>query len=169
MRDFVESGIFNINDLAVHYAGKDFNILKNQASNFGMEQILCDHGFVPRDQSLSMQLGADILLHASWNSIGYTGVLTGKFFEYMMMDKPILSIITGNVPNSEIKEMMVKANIGFCYEQALKNTDNKKLKDFLLTLYQEFKKSSSLPFDPNREYIEKFSYQNIAKQFENLF
>jgi len=169
IHDFIETGVFDINDLAVHYAGKDFRALKKQASNFGMEPILYDHGFVPREQSLSMQSGADILLLASWNCTGYTGVITGKFLEYMMIDKPILSIITGNIPNSEIKKIMQKANNGFCYEQAMRDTDNEKLKDFLLAAYKEFKNGGFIKLNPNKEYIEKFNYKNIAKQFESLF
>ena len=87
----------------------------------------------------------------------------------MMIGKPILSIIAGNVLNSEIKQMMKKADNGFCYEQAMKDTDYEKLKGFLRALYKEFKNGGSIQFNPNIEYIEEFDYKNITKKFESLF
>jgi len=169
INDLIKSGLFEVNNIAIHYAGRDFEILWNQASKCCLTKILHDHGYLPREQSLALQLGADVLLHASWNATGNTGVNTGKIFEYMMIKKPILSIISGNVPNSEIREMIERANIGLCYEEALKHKDDEKLKEFLIKLYQDFQSGTTITFEPNKKYIEKFDYKNIAKQFEALF
>lgn len=164
LQELSEKNLLDSQKISVHYAGRDFETLRRQAAPFGLEKNLVDYGFIPREKSIAMQLGADVLLLASWNYANFTGMTTGKFLEYMMIGKPIISVIMGDEPNSGIKDMMRQANLGFCYEQARDETDYEGLKTYLLNL-----RENCANFSPNREYIEKFNYKNIAKEFEKLF
>lgn len=64
--------------------------MQRQAAACGMGDLVEDHGLVSREESIALQRGADVLLMASWHKAAQRGILTGKLFEYMMMEKPIV-------------------------------------------------------------------------------
>jgi hypothetical protein len=169
IRELIDEGIISKDRLEFIYAGKSKNGFISQIDHFGLIDCAVIHDLVPRKKSIEMQLKSDILLLASWNEIGSTGIITGKFLEYMMMKKPIVCTISGNLSGSTLKEMINEANIGVCYEEANDEIDYHLLKKYISEKYYEFINMGSLKFNPNDEYIEKFNYKNIAKQFIKLF
>jgi glycosyltransferase involved in cell wall biosynthesis len=50
------------------------------------------NGFIPRKRILQLQENADILLFLEWGDPNVNGILTGKLFEYLFSDTPILAI-----------------------------------------------------------------------------
>ena len=114
------------------------------------------------------QLNSHILLLASWNRTGSTGIITGKFLEYMMIKKPIICTITGNLPNSDLKQMIKHANIGVTWEEANNENDYPILKNYIYNQYVRYKEGIPLLFEPNLEYIEKFNYKNLINNFINI-
>lgn len=155
--------------IQIEYAGNSFDEFLRQAASFGLQDQLINHGYVSRARSLQMQKEAQVLLLASWNRMGSTGIVTGKFLEYMLMDKPIICIITGNLPNSQLKQMIANAQNGICCEEAAGMADFISLKQYLLSLYNEYQENGQLCIYPNEEYIETYNYQNITRELEKLF
>ena len=164
---FSESKIV-IDDIEVNYLGNDSLIFYSQAEENNMSDICNIHGKVNREKSLHAQLNSHILLLASWNSFGATGSITGKFLEYMMINKPIICTITGNLPNSQLKQMIETANNGVVWEQANDELDYPVLKNYIYEQYQRYKEGLPLSFNPNNDYIEQFNYKNIAANFINI-
>ena len=75
-------------DIEIIYAGKSGDCFVSQISCFpGIKYTNC--GFISRQDALALQSGADLLLLASWCEPNEKEVLTGKFFEYLQMKKPI--------------------------------------------------------------------------------
>lgn len=167
LHDCVEQQIIDINKIELHYAGHDGSLLKKQMEEYGLENILIDYGFVSRDESVRIQLGSDILLLASWNDVGNTGVITGKFYEYLMMQKNIVCIISGNLKGSLLKSMIDEAQCGFCYEEADPDTYGKLL-SYIKHVYISKFINDSVVNMPNKEYIEQFNYRSIACKIDGL-
>ncbi|WP_407306895.1 hypothetical protein [Desulfosporosinus sp. SB140] len=169
IRELINEELMEIDKVSFVYAGASEACFLQQIGKYNLENNTTVCGVISREQSLEVQRHADILLLASWNNVGSTGVITGKFFEYIMMDRPILCAISGNLPNCTLKEMIHEAKIGVCYEEVNDEVDYQLLKQFILTKYNEFTDSGKLAFNPNYDYIERFNYKNIVKQFEDLF
>lgn len=155
-------------NIEFHYAGSDFDFLKNQASKYNLENILMNHGRLSREDCLKMELNSDILILSTWNKKRETGVLPGKFFEYLLFDKPILSIVNGNLKNSEISNIIKNTNTGFSFETADGDRQFKEFVEFILKEYNKIINCEKNDFKPNKNVIENFTYQNITKHFYKL-
>ena len=151
--------------IVVNYLGNDVVSFLEQADAYNMQTICQTFGKVDREKSLQMQLSSHILLLASWNKTGNTGIITGKFFEYMMINKPIVCSIMGNLPNSMLKEMITEANNGVVWEQANDETDYPIMKEYILKQYKQYEQGLPLHFTPNEKYINQFRYKKIANKF----
>ena len=153
----------------VTYAGPDFHILQAFAAEWNMESVLHDLGMINRQESLALQQAAHVLLLTSWNNTGNTGVVTGKFLEYLMARRPILCLISGNEPNSALKEMIRAAKVGFCCEEAGGETEYLQMKEYLYQQYRMAVESAENPFSPEQAVINQYTYMEKAAAFELLF
>jgi len=158
----------NSNSIEIHYLGNEILCFASQVG-YDLKEISFACGQVDRELSLQQQLCSHVLLLASWNFTGYTGVITGKFYEYMMINRPIICTVTGNLPDSQLKQMITAANNGVVWEQANDETDYPVLKDYLLKQYQRYEAGLPLDFSPDREYIEQFKFDTLANKFIELF
>ena len=87
---------------------------------------------------------------------------------YMMIEKPVIGTVTGTLLNSQLKEMISEANNGIVWEEANDETDYPLLKEFILDQYNRFIRNEPVCIDPNREYIEQYSYVNLTKEFVDI-
>ena len=166
--ELISEGKIDKSKLGIEYAGSNSQCFIEQSSRYGLSDIILNHGYVSRTKTLQMQKSSSILLLATWNSIGNTGIITGKFLEYLMVDKPIICTVTGNLAYSETKEMIEKARCGIVWEEANSDADYVILKGYILKQYELYINNQSLAYNPNEEYIEQFNYKNIAQQFIDL-
>lgn len=170
LAELSQSFNIDLSRIEIHYAGKDFNILKENQKNTKVNINLINHGFITRKEALTLQRSADILLLMSWNSKNDTGVVTGKFYEYLMMSKPICCLIKGDLPYSTLRKLIQESDAGMCYEEA-DQTTREPMKEFLMEHYhrkifhQANKKNYPLVNSPK---IQRFNYSNIALQINNL-
>ena len=170
LSELIKEKCVDINDLKFVYAGKDFNYVEEQAKNYNIECILENRGLIQRSDSIKLKCESDYLVVAVWNNKDKAGqgIISGKLLEYMMCGKPIISLVSGNEPNSEIKSMMEAGSLGFCYEEARDSIDYKKLKEYILDGYRKYKNNSAIEFIPNKEFISKYDYRNITKDLIKL-
>ena len=168
-KELIDEGYMYKGDVVFEYAGDEFNILVKQAKKYNMNDILFNHGFLNRDACLQLQFSSRFLVLSTWNNKGEEGVFPGKFLEYMLIKKPIISIVVGNLPNSEVTEVMDAANLGVSYESVRHDTDYSALREYIKKEYLRFKEGLGPDFSPKTEVIEHYNYKNIAKQFEELF
>lgn len=168
LRVLIDSGDIDADKISFHYAGTEFYALEKEANKYGCRSILKNLRKLDRAASLQAQRESHFLLLSSWNNKGYTGVVPGKFLEYMSQNRPIISIITGNMANSEIKEITKKGNLGFVYEKKNDKEDFGNLKNYILKQYKSFIEHNMVDFSPNVDYVKSFEYKNITKQFEEI-
>ncbi len=159
LRELINESKILENEITFDYAGNEFDILKQQAAKFGMEGILVDHGFISRKESLDLQASADILTMATYNDPGNPGVMPGKLYEYMMLKKPILAVVSGTVQGSELQRVINETDSGYCHESSF--SDLTTLKSFISVVAERKKmhKDAGFSFD-----VVRFEYPNIAKQ-----
>lgn len=163
-----EEGKLNKERIRIVYAGAHYHVLKNQVEKFGLDAITDNRGKVSRKESLQIQKQSDILCALTWNNIGDDDVIPGKVLEYFMMEKPIFAIASGDKPDSILKHVMMKANIGYCLEEAECEKYYEEAKKWFLDKYLEFIENGQVVFEPNEKEIEKYSSENMAKRFGML-
>lgn len=155
----------DLGKIEFHYAGKDYHVLKNAMNITGCPLKVINHGFIPRDESIRLQLSADVLLLLSWNNRDDTGVVTGKFYEYLMMKRPIWCIIKGNQPMSLLREMITETGAGICYEEADESTHNI-MKEFIRTTYKN--KFCAKPTNFDFKSVNRYDYHNLVGEIYSL-
>jgi len=120
-------------------------------------------GYVKWDESIMAQQESDFLIFLDWNDIKSDGTLTGKFFEYVYSNKPIISI--GANTNSIVNRIIRENKLGL-----IVGNDIELLKDFIIKAIIQ----QSIPFEytPNFENLKKYSRRelalNLLKQIEQF-
>lgn len=157
------------NDIKILYAGNDFDRLLEQAKQYGCEGQLADLGFLSREQSIWMQQQADILLIATSNNTELEGLVPAKTYEHLMTGRPIIGVVSGDKPNSKLKTFIEGANAGVCVETEVNPLEQSILESFLADRYQVFKKRKEDTFQINKEYIDRFYWQNLANNIVQIY
>ena len=152
----------------LHYAGNDFPYLYDAAKKAGVEEVLIDHGYLSRAEATKIQQTSDLYTVLSWNTKTSKGVLTGKFYEGIRAKKPILSIINGDVPQSELSVINEKYHYGFCYEKCREDQPIQALCDYIEGLYREKMSTGSISYAPDPNLITDFRYDTLSKKLETL-
>ena len=161
-----DEGKVDLSKIQIVYAGNGGGIFEKQISPFPNIPF-ANKGFVPRSEALELQLKSDVLLLASWCYKGDKHTLTGKFFEYLGMNKPILSVIAGEGTGCILTEMINNKKLGYCYEEATNEVGFKKLCDYIEEQYKSFEKTGKVAHSPDKEFVEGFEYSNIAKEIDS--
>ena len=160
------NNLINLEDIVLYYAGNDYQFLYYMARNYEMEKILFNYGKVSRDVSLSITYNSDISLLASWNNDSAQGILTGKFYEILMLRKMILAFISGNRANSELKRIIENINAGYVYEEA--NPNQERLDREILNAYNKKMEGANQLIFYDDEAARKYDYSQIAKSLSKI-
>ena len=163
-----DAGKLSLAHVRIHYAGREYPRLQQQAEKYGITEILVDHGYVGRKDAAKMQAESDVFVVLSWNTQAEKGVLTGKFYEGIRAGKPVLSMVAGNVPNSELNLINQKYGYGFCYENCREKELFQQLCDNLEGLYKEKMSAGSISYTPNPALETDFRYDTLARKLETL-
>ena len=162
-----DEGKVDLSKVQIVYAGNGGGIFESQIAPFEKISFL-NKGFISRKEALQLQLESDVLLLSSWCYKGDKHTLTGKFFEYLGMNKPILSVIDGEETGCILTEMINNENLGFCYEEATKEVGFEKLCGYIEKIYKSFEENGEILHTPNKEFVDSFEYRNITKEVDKL-
>lgn len=160
----IQEGALQRDQLKLVYAGREGGLFRTQAESCGLADRVEEHGLVPRQESIRLQRTADVLLMSTWYMTGQKGILTGKLFEYMMMDKPIVCCMGGDLKDSPVGEILSETGIGFCCEQAGGQADEEGLTDYVRTLLAKWRDGKPLLDAQNRQAVEAYAYPSLARQ-----
>lgn len=166
LKKLVEEGEIAKEDLHLVYAGREGALMRDYAASCGLEDCVEDLGWVSREESIRLQRSADILLMASLYMKEQRGILTGKLFEYLMMDKPIVCCMKGDLAGSGVKKLLMETGMGICCEQAAGEADEEALLAWLRSQVQTWKDGGNLLADKNTEAVEHYAYPQLASTLD---
>ena len=161
-------GRVNLQKIRFDYAGPHFEMVQEQAQKYGVEAILVNHGFVSRGEAARLQSQSDIFLVLTWNTREEKGVLTGKFYEGIRARKPILSLVSGGEPDSELNTLNEKYHYGFCCEESSGNAGTEKLKCWILDAYNRKQQGQSPVYNPKEGLFTDFTYRGLTEKLERI-
>lgn len=114
LNTYIDAHLIEKKDISICLASRNPGNFLMLAEKYGLREMIDFRGGVRRQEALQIQQEADILLLLESNAPEARGVLTGKVFEYLMTDKPILLIGPG--PDSELYQLLKKHNRLFTLE-----------------------------------------------------
>ncbi len=170
LTELIREGDMDPDRLRLDFAGKptDWACFAAQAAEFGLEGRARNHGLLPRDRALALQRSAQALLAAAWNNPKHLGILPGKLLEALLLNRPVICCITGEVPHSEAARLLAQTRAGYCWERMGGPDSYAGLKAYLRTLCRAFLAGQPLPFDPDPRAVERYAYPQLALRFEAL-
>jgi len=168
LRHLQEADKLDIQKVCLEYAGPHFEMLAEQAKRYDLETILVNHGYLDRKAVTELQKKCDVYLVLSWNTKDSKGVLTGKFYEGIRAHKPILSLVTGEVPNSELLTLNETYRYGFCYEECAGETGFAQLCQWIEEAYRNRCNGKPIPYNPEKALFEVFRYDNLTDKLEKI-
>lgn len=163
LKQLIDCGEIDAADISLEYAGGQGGLFYSQAESCGLGDKVKDYGILEREDAALLRQKAAVLLLCTWNTTEERGILTGKLFEYMLSQKPILATCTGDVPNCEIKEILHNGRLGFCYE-ICKPININGLTNQIRNAYQQWKQQGVPFFQPNEAYVAQFSHPVLAER-----
>ncbi|NLV57987.1 MAG: glycosyltransferase [Clostridiales bacterium] len=168
--ELIQEGVVSKSRVRLDFAGKpgDWSFFFDQARESGLESCTRNHGMLPRDQAIGLQLSAHALLVASWNTQEALGVIPGKLLEALMFNKPVICCVAGAVPSSVAKWLITQMRVGHCFEEAEGEAGHATIKAYLRTLCLAFLAGEALPFSPDPQAVQSYAYPQIAGRFEKL-
>lgn len=167
MAKLIRGGEINPEKIRFHFAGNAsaFQIFKSQAEKYGLGGRCMDHGKLSRQDALELQQRSDILLSAAYDYKDHEGgIITGKIFEYMAAERPVISIITGDIEHSELADIVQKTNIGIAYEDADRKDDYPELCEYIRRQYRAFTGAGQVEYAPDKKEFRRYDYRYLGKR-----
>ena len=165
LAELIAEGSVSKEDVEVCYAGMSSYLFREMANHYHSVPTT-DYGLLARSDALSLQAGSVALILACWNTRLMKSGRTAKIYEYMSRGLPIIALISGDVPHSDMRQFIEELNLGFCYEAA-DDSSFSELKAYVLKLYERWKKGDSLlessSFSQGRE---RYFYGSLANDLD---
>lgn len=164
VRDLLRSGHFLKEDIEIVYAGKDTNLWNLLICEFELQNVFTNLGNLTSQEAMAVQDSAQINVLLTWASVYQSGVITGKFYEYLGSTNPILAIING-VMDNEIKQLFDELKCGKVVATDDANSESQ-MSDFLLTQFNAWK-NNTLP-ESYISHLKTFSWEKQTEKVADL-
>lgn len=134
--------------------------LQAQIDSYGLTKQFEIVGYVPHNVCIKHQIAADVLVLIEGSGRGANAFYTGKIFEYMNTNRPVLAIL----PEGAAAELVNESKIGI-----VANTDNvEEIKNNIKIYYDKWC-GNTLDFEPDRNVIEGFERKKLTEKLAEIF
>lgn len=158
MRDLISEGAVDASDVQIRFYGVPEQCLERIIEQYDMRAVAKQYGLVSRKTSLEKQRESQLLLLLNWGDREDPGVYTGKLFEYLAAQRPILSTGKGGV----IKELLDETGAGAHLQTV------GEIKDFIRECYSEYKYKGFVSYNGQLPKIMKYSHREMARKFSDV-
>ena len=160
-------GKIDKNRICIEYAGKNSARFIDMMSSVDEKIPFSDKGYLTKTETIELQLSSDLFLIMVMNLKDYTGVLTGKLCEAIQNRLPVIGMVSGDVPDSEMKYTINKYNLGVCYEEADPNSFLL-LKEYIGKQYDAKMIYGNVSYTPAESCYIDFNYKHIAEHLHHV-
>ncbi len=114
--------------------------------------------YVPHKIAVQKMQGADLLLLV--NSTMSRHALTGKLFEYIAAQRPVLAL----TPPGYLSDFIQAEHLGY----VVPPDDASAIRDILLNLCAKYEKQGRLPYDPAPNILQRFNRRHLTGQLADV-
>jgi len=145
-------------DFKLKLIGKVAAEVLESIHDFGVEDQVEMINYVPHERVLAYQQESQVLLLSVNNVPSAKGILTGKIFEYLNANRPIVALAP---TDGDLAAILSQSNAGVCI-----NFDDKSaLKTSLLDLYTSYKNGTLKSTTTN---VDQFHRKSLTKTLSEL-
>lgn len=162
--ELIAEGSMDADKISVEYAGNEWPVMESYATKYGLESILTNYGFITRQRVMELMGEIDCSIVCTHNTAADHGVVTGKVFELLLAAKPIVAVITGDLPDSELGGIVKECKAGVVYEEANGEADYQALKQWLKEAYTQKQSGGRLVSTLDEAARDRYNYRNLANQ-----
>ncbi len=131
------------------------------SEKYGLEGIISSHGYMPHKDSIQMLFNSDVILLVIGKGKGSRNFYTGKIFEYIRGNRPILAI----VPEDGVAADVIReTGTGIVVDP----DDNIGTADAIAKLYKSWEEGETL-HNPDWNNIKKYSRETQAMKLSEIF
>lgn len=152
-------------DVRVQYAGGHFAQFSAPFVELGISHCLEDLGHISRPESLDHMSGAHAVAIFSWNG-AEKGILTGKIFEAIAANVPVVAIVAGEHTSSALAEMLAGDPLRQVFGGSDDPNSSRKIAEFLASL-RDLPESVYEMYRGTRRYA-RFSHSHIVKELSRV-
>ncbi len=161
IRELIDENKVNEEKIKIVFYGEKQFWLDKEIKQFKLENIIFQEGYVNREVILEKQRESQLLLLLNWDDPRERGIYTGKVFEYLAAQRPIIAF--GGRNNTVISKLLMETKAGF-------HLYNEKIaKNILLNLYMEYCEKGEVEYRGIYSKISKYSHREMAKKFSKIF
>ncbi|MGC6284056.1 MAG: glycosyltransferase family 4 protein [Polaribacter sp.] len=146
------------NDIELNFVGDIHESVSALVSELGLSEYTNFLGYVPHNEAIKYQKSAWVLLVIIPNVEGNKGIITGKVFEYMAANRPILAL---GPTDGDLQTILNDSNAGTVIDY----DDLDKIKSVLIDLYTKFKNRKLAIVSQG---VEKYHRRNLTKQLATI-
>jgi glycosyltransferase involved in cell wall biosynthesis len=145
-------------DMQIQLVGKvDFSVLED-INSFGLSENLLKIDYLSHTEAIEKQQTSQVLLLLINNSGNAKGILTGKFYEYLAAQRPILAI---GPTDGDVAAVLSETGAG----KIIDFEDEINTKQAVLEYYKRFKSGS---LNVKTESVERFSRRSLTGELAKL-
>jgi hypothetical protein len=159
----MQEGELDTSNFQFIYAGKDGAKMKSWIKKYHLEDVYHDLGYVSHGDVKKIQSRSHINLLLTSVSEEHSGLLTGKFFEYIEAGNAIVCVINGR--DQEIESIFERYRLGYVFNSAISGNQLASLR----IMIQEWKSTGDLDWKSDKILIEKeLSWQVQSKKLLDI-
>ncbi len=159
IKELIVEGRIDAARIRVRFWGSIPFWLEQEVSRHGLTDVVSLQSELSREEALNKQRESHVLLLLNWDNDVEKGVYTGKVFEYLAAQRPILAL---GGPGGVVADLLKETGAGI-HVRALAD-----LKMLLIMWYQAFECQGSAPYHADWVAVQKYSHREMARKFAQL-
>lgn len=149
-------------DILIRFIGNIPNKKINEINDtYSLDGVVKYLPYMEHKKSIEKLIESDILLFIIGEGKGAENFYSGKVFEYMNTNRPILALVP---PKGVAADVIRETKTGYISETT--NVNN--IKDLMLKLYTDWK-NNTIQLQPNWDKIKTFERKELTKQLVTIF
>ena len=144
--------------LKIKLIGKVDHVVIDNIKNMGFYQYLQHDEYIEHDQVISELMKSNLLYLPINNTPNAKGIVTGKFFEYLASERPILTI---GQKDSDIAQILNDTKAGDIFDF----NNSVGIKDYLMRQFKNYQEKKSYLLNTG---VDSFSRKSLTKKLSKL-
>lgn len=152
-------GSMDLADVSVEFFGPKTDWLERDIEKYQLQDAVKQNGPVSREIAIQAQKGSQLLLMLTWNDASQAGMLTGKLFDYLAAQRPIIS---AGMSGDDVAKILETTGAGI----HVSSVDE--IKRELKKAYQEFKQCGAVRYRGTPSKISRYDQKEMTKKIAEL-